>query len=585
MIREFTRRLAERNVDAAQWRTRRWLFVPYDQLSDAIGPLAREPAESLGIVLVENPWKAARRPYHRQKLALVLANLRHFALEQAARGVAVAHLVVQGPYREALGPFARAHGPLRMMEAAERELRVDLAPLIADGLLEVLPHEGWLTTTAQFAASQHQGPPWRMDAFYRQVRRELRVLMDDGNDGSGRAAAAKPRGGRWSFDADNRKPWRGSPAAPEPPRFEPDAVTREVGTLVTARFARHPGTLELDALPATRADAHRMARWAMDRCLVHFGPYEDAMSSATSGLFHTRLSPLVNLHRVLPRDLLRAALRSTAPLPSLEGYVRQNLGWREYLHHVHVLTDGFRSLPAGWPQPPVAAVPGDGGYAAWAGTPWTLGPDAGDVDGGACPSHLGAATPLPPAWWGRPSGLACLDHVVAGVWREAWSHHITRLMVLSNLALLLDVDPRQLTDWFWVAYQDAYDWVVEPNVLGMGAHAMGELFMTKPYIAGAAYIDRMSDYCGRCRFDPKRDCPVTPLYWAFLDRHRDRLAGNPRLRGPLQAAAARSDAQRAADRRVFMLAVRTLANGDALEPAAVAAAREPPPAQPPPHTA
>ena len=405
-----------------------------------------------------------------------------------------------------------------------------------------------------------------MDAFYRQVRRELQVLMD------GQRSTAKPLGGRWSFDTENRKPWRGSPPAPEPPRFEPDAVTREVGTLIEARFARHPGMLDLESLPATRDDAHRMARWAMDRCLVHFGPYEDAMSATASGLFHTRLSPLVNLHRVLPRDLLRAALRSDAPLPSLEGYVRQNLGWREYVHHVHVLTDGFRSLPEGWPPPPVAAVPGDGGYAGWAGAAWARGGDAGDVDGGACPSFLGGTTPLPPAWWGKPSGLACLDHVVADVWREAWSHHITRLMVLSNLATLLDVDARQLTDWFWVAYQDAYDWVVEPNVLGMGAHAMGDLFMTKPYIAGAAYIDRMSDYCGRCRFDPKRDCPITPLYWAFLDRQRERLGGNPRMGGPLQSAARRDETKRAADRRVFRLVVETLGRGEELSPQQVRAA-------------
>lgn len=568
-MRVFTRLLAERNVDPARWAGRRFVFVAYDQLSDAIGPLARAPADTLGIVLVENPWKAARRPYHRQKLALVLANLRHFALEQAARGVAVAHLVHDGPYRDALEPFARRHGRLVMMEAAEREMRADLAPLVATGLMEVLPHEGWLTTEAQFAASQAQGPPWRMDAFYRHVRRELGVLMEPAGAGGG-----KPRGGRWSFDADNRKPWRGAPPAPTPPRFAPDAVTREVGGLIEARFARHPGRLDLEALPATRADAHRMARWAIDHCLAHFGPYEDAMSAASSGLFHTRLSPLVNLHRVLPRDLLRAALQRAGdtPLASIEGYVRQKLGWREYMHHVHVLTDGFRSVPAGWPQPPVAPVPGDGGYAAWAGRAWQRGTDAGDVDGGARPSHLGGTTPLPPAWWGRPSGLACLDQVVADVWREAWSHHITRLMVLSNLATLLDVDARQLTDWFWVAYQDAYDWVVEPNVLGMGAHAMGDLFMTKPYVASAAYIDRMSDFCGRCRFDPKRDCPVTPLYWAFLDRQRERLQGNPRLRGPLQAAAARSDDQRAADRRVFRLAVDTLGRGEALTPAAVAAA-------------
>ena len=141
------------------------------------------------------------------------------------------------------------------------------------------------------------------------------------------------------------------------------------------------------------------------------------------------------------------------------------------------------------------------------------------------PNHLEARDPLPPAFWGEPSGLHCLDHVVSDVWETGYGHHITRLMVLSNLATLLGVDPEALSDWFWIAYVDAYDWVVEPNVLGMGTYALGDLFVTKPYVSGAAYIHRMSDYCDGCAFDPKSSCPITPLYWDFLARHRDRLAG------------------------------------------------------------
>ena len=146
---------------------------------------------------------------------------------------------------------------------------------------------------------------------------------------------------------------------------------------------------------------------------------------------------------------------------------------------------------------------------------------------------LGCDTPLPPAYWGEQSGLACLDTVVSDVWAEGYSHHITRLMILSNLATLLDVRPRELTDWFWVAYTDAYDWVVEPNVLGMGTYALGGLMTTKPYVSGAAYINRMSDYCGLCAFNPKTDCPFASLYWAFLARHEAVLKSNPRLRMPM----------------------------------------------------
>ncbi len=554
----FAAALAERQPDPAG---RRWLFVPYDQLSDGIGPLAREAPEELGIVLVENPWKAARRPYHRQKLALVLSNLRHFALEQAARGVAVRHLVARGPYREALAPLIAELGPLELMRPAERELRADLAPLVAGGGLVELAHEGWLTTPEDFRAAQPAGPPWRMDVFYRFVRRRSGVLME----------GSRPVGGAFSFDAANRRPWPGEPPAPAPPAFRPDEVTLEVAELVERGFPDHPGAVDPASLPATRADAEALWAWARGSCLPSFGPFEDAMSRASSGLFHTRISGLLNLHRLLPATVVREAAELDVPLASKEGFIRQVLGWREFVHHAHETTDGFRVLPAG--APPLAAVPGDGGWARWSGRPW---PAAGDgPDGGACPSFLDAARPLPPCFWpGRPSGLACLDRVVEEVWREGWSHHITRLMVLANLATLLAASPRELCDWFWVAYSDAYDWVVEPNVLAMGSFAVGPLMTTKPYVSGAAYLDRMSDYCAACAFEPRSSCPITPLYWAFLERSRDRLAANPRLRVILSASARRPAASRRRDRAVFEWASAELGGGGRLTPEAAPADEE-----------
>ncbi len=519
----FAQRLAHGQPPAADGR--RWLYVPYDQLSGHLGPLSREPARALGIVLVENPWKAARRPYHTQKLALVLANQRHFALEQAARGVAVRYVVAQGPYGTALEPLIAELGRLRMMEPAERELRADLQPLVESGAIEVLPHEGWLTSTEQFRTSQ-PGPPWRMDAFYRVVRRATGVLMERG----------KPIGGKFSFDTENRRAWRGEPAAPTPPAFEPDPVTQEACDLVERRFAGHPGRLAAGSLPATAGDAARLWAWAIEHCLPQFGPFEDAMSRASTSLFHTRISSLLNLHRLLPRDVVRDVERLPIPLASREGFIRQVLGWREFVRHVHRETDGFRHLP-GEPSPSTG-------------------------EAGARPSALGADAPLPSAFWGRPSGLACLDHVVREVWDEGYSHHITRLMVLSNIATLLDVSPRELTDWFWAAYTDAYDWVVEPNVLGMGTFAVGDLMTTKPYVAGAAYLARMSDYCDGCTFDPARTCPLTRLYWAFLDRHAAVLRDNPRLRIVMAAARKRPADDRARDRQVFEWVRRTLQEGN-----------------------
>ncbi len=549
-VKTFLRALAERNTDPSR---RRWLYVPYDQLSDAIGPLAREAPETLGIVLIEAPQKASRRPYHKQKLAFVLANQRHFALEQAARGVAVRYTLSQGGYADTLAPLATELGPLRVMEPAERELRAELAPLVRDGRLDVLPHEGWLSTRADFIAGVGSDPPWRMDAFYRQVRRRSGLLMD---------AQGEPEGGQFSFDAENRRPWPGTPAAPTPPRFVPDAITQEVGALIAQRFADHPGTLELETIPASAADAKRLWAWALDSCLPHFGPFEDAMSTRSSGLFHTRISALLNVHRLLPQCVVTDVARAALPLASREGFVRQILGWREFVRHVHAETDGLRRLP----EPRNAAAKRRAASAAPAPR---IAVGADFADGGARPSALEAHEPLPPAFWGTPSGLHCLDTVVTDVWREGYGHHITRLMVLANLGTLLGIEPRALTDWFWIAYADAYDWVVEPNVLGMGTFATGELMTTKPYVSGAAYLARMGDYCAGCAFDPARTCPITRLYWAFLGRNAETLRRNPRVAGPVSAALRRSDAERTEDRRVLTVVRDTLARGEALTPASL----------------
>ncbi|MCA8966403.1 MAG: cryptochrome/photolyase family protein [Planctomycetes bacterium] len=514
----FARELRARNP--RRLTGRRWLYVPYDQLHDGVGPLAHEPAAELGIVLVESRAKARRRPYHRQKLALVLTNMRHFALEQAERGVAVRYVAGDVGYADALAPLARELGALRVQRPAERELRAELAPLFASGALVEVPHEGWLSTAADFAALGP--PPWRMDAFYRGVRRRTGVLM----------RAGKPVGGKFSFDAENRKPWRGTPAAPDEPTFAVDAVTREVCDLVLRDFAEHPGELRPEHLPATRADAEQLWDRALRECLPHFGPFEDAMSTRSSGLFHTRVSPLLNLHRLLPARVVEDVLAAELPLASVEGFVRQVLGWREFVRHVHEATDGLR----------------------------TVGSERLDTD------VLDAAMDLPPAFWGTASGLACLDRVVADVWREGYSHHITRLMVLGNLATLLGVSPRQLADWFWVAYVDAFDWVVEPNVLAMATYAVGDLMTTKPYVAGSAYLNRMGDHCRSCAFDPKTTCPVTRLYWNFLAEHRDRLDGNPRLAMPLRSLDKRAAGERTRDAAVAARVRAALARGELVAP-------------------
>jgi len=500
---------------------RRWLYVPADQLTDRVGPLATEPPGELGIVLLETLWRPRPRVDHKQKLALALASLRHFALEQARRGVAIRYEVGDAPYAELLEPVARELGGLRMMEAAEYEMRESLEPLVQSGLIEVLPNETWMTSRAQFVETFAESGRWRMDAFYRRVRRDSGILMESG----------KPVGGRFSFDPENRRRWSGEPPAPEPPRFPVDAIKREVADLIDGSLGHHPGRLDPARLPATRADAETLWSWALEACLPCFGPFEDAMSVDSRNLFHTRVSALLNNGRLLARRLVEDVLALDIPIASQEGFIRQVMGWREFMRHVHAETDGFRRLPSH-----------------------------------GQPNALGAREPLPPAYWGTPSGLFCLDRVVEDVWETGYGHHITRLMVLSNLATLLAVDPRELTDWFWVAYVDAYDWVVEPNVLGMGTFALGDLFMTKPYVSGAAYIHRMSDYCDSCRFSPKKDCPITDLYWDFLARHEKALEGNPRMAMPLRSLARRSEERRKRDRATRLWAQRTLTEGRRLSP-------------------
>lgn len=532
------RLLAELRTLARDERGRSFVYVPYDQLSDAIGPLRDLPPERAGILLVEDPAKAARRPYHKQKLALVLANMRHFALEQARRGVAVRYVVAEAGYAEAVRRAAAEVGPLVCMEPAERELRRDLAPAVDTGALRVVPHDGWLTTRDDFLAATGGRPPYRMDAFYRYVRRKTGILVQGG----------KPEGGRWSFDTDNRLPFRGDPPAPTPPSFEPDPITEEVFSLVARRYAHHPGRLDPRALPATKADAEALWAFARRAALPHFGPFEDAMSRASTTLFHTRISPLLHLYRLLPARIVREAVDSPIPMGSKEGFVRQILGWREFVRHVHHETDGFRVLPGPENRAPV------------------------DIEAPAAPDELGANVPLPACFWegGPRSGLSCLDRVIGDVWREGYSHHITRLMILSNIATLLGLSPRELTDWFWVAYTDAYDWVVEPNVLGMGTFAAGDIMTTKPYVSGAAYVDRMSDYCDACAFDPKKTCPLTALYWDFLARNEPTLQKNPRMLVPLKALARRPSARREEDRRVREVVLATLAQGEVLTPARLA---------------
>ena len=532
---------------------RTWVFVAPDQLHAQLGALkGRDPAVT-GVVLLESRAWLSRRPYHCMRVANILLNQRCFAVELAQAGYAVDYHIEDASLVELLRVACDTHGAMLATEWAEREMRAELQPLVQSGALRVVPHDGWLTNHADFKGCR-RGAQWSMDAFYRTVRKRTGILMQP--DGS-------PEGGQFSFDVDNRKPWKGTPEAPVAPRFAQTALRAELQRWIESTFAHHPGQLDLAALAGTHAECEAMWTWARRHCLANFGPYEDAMSVRSTGLFHSRMSPLMNIGRMPARQMVQDVQAMELPIASKEGFIRQVLGWREFVRWVHAETDGFRDA---WP---VAPAPGDGGFNAWSGAPWPApAPAPAGVDGGAQPQTLGADTPLPPAFWGTESGMHCLDRVVADVWREGWSHHITRLMVLGNLATLLDVQPRALADWFWVAYMDAWDWVVEPNVLAMATYATGGVMTTKPYVAGSAYIDRMSDYCEGCAFKPDRDCPITPMYWAFLGRNAERLQGNARMKLVMAAWRKRSVEQKARDQATFVHVRDVLVKGQRLVPQA-----------------
>jgi deoxyribodipyrimidine photolyase-related protein len=515
---------------------RRWIFVPYDRFTDRTGPLTEQSAGETGVVLVESAAKALRRPYHKKKLVLLISNMRHFALEQAARGCKVIYHLSEQSHAQALLHLQRELPlpELTMMRPAERELRLDLEAAIVDGLkINLVPDTTWLSTTEDFLdvfGPYKPGRSYVMDRFYRAQRQKTGILMVHG----------KPRDGKFSFDAENRRPYKGQPPVPRPPIFPPDEVTQEVIAMVEQKYPHHFGTTEQFDSPTTQEEADLAWVFALRHLLPHFGPYEDAMRDDELQLFHGRLSGLINLGRLLPAQLIAdveaACDEGRIPLASAEGFIRQLLGWREFMRHLHQQTDGYRLLADTVPQEnrrhseraqrdeesphlPRSAASTSDPYA------------------GATPSALSASLPLPAAYWGVKSGMHCLDTVVAQVIDEGWSHHITRLMVLSNLATLCGFSPRQLTDWFWIAYIDAYDWVVETNVLGMATYADGGLTATKPYVSGAAYIHKMSNFCGHCQFDPKRStgpgsCPFTALYWTFLERNEAVLGNNFRLQMP-----------------------------------------------------
>jgi deoxyribodipyrimidine photolyase-related protein len=468
-----------------------------DQLTPQLASLAAADRARTVVLMAEVAEEAAYVPHHKQKLALVFAAMRHFADALRAEGWTV-------DYRRLDDPDTPPSLTAALEDAAARHRATEIVAVLAAEHRLVAEQRRWsvrlglpvtLLEDDRFLVAQSDFERWaagrktlRMEDFYRWQRRETGILM----------AGDTPVGGQWNFDRDNRKALPAGHRAPAPPGFAPDATTRDVLAMVAQRFPDNFGSLESFAWPVTRAQAlAALEAFVADR-LVHFGDYQDALADDNATLHHSLLSPAINLGLLSAREAIDAAvaaLEQGAPLNAVEGFVRQLLGWREYVRLIY-----FREGPA------------------------YLGQNA-----------LDARRPLPRIYWQGNSGMRCFDRAFEATRDLAYAHHIQRLMVLGNFALLAGVNPAEVQHWYLLVYADAYEWVEAPNVVGMALFADGGLLASKPYAAGGAYIDRMGDHCRHCRYDVKQRtgaqaCPFNSLYWAFIARHRARLQHNHRMR-------------------------------------------------------
>lgn len=474
----------------------RLILVLGDQLSlDSPALRDADPATD-AVWMAEVAEESTKVWSSKTRTALFLTAMRHFRAELRALGWRVDYheLGAHTGFASALKASAHRLRPARlvMTHAGEHGVQAALEHAAAAlGLpLEVLEDTHFLCSRAEFARHARGRKLLRMEFFYREMRQKTGALME----------GAKPAGGAWNFDAENRASFgKEGPGLRVPPRrFEPDAITREVLALVNERFADHPGSLEDFDWPVTAAQARLALEDFITHRLADFGRYQDAMWQGEPWLYHSRLSAALNLKLLDPRAVIAAAEREwregRAPLPSVEGFIRQILGWREYVRGIY-----------------------------WLHMPGYLERNA-----------MGARLPLPPFYWTGETDMACLREVIHQTLRLGYAHHIQRLMVTGLFALLFGSDPRRVHEWYLAVYVDAVEWVELPNTLGMSQYADGGVMASKPYIASGKYIQRMSNHCAGCPHDPAqatgpRACPFTTLYWDYLLRHEAALARNPRM--------------------------------------------------------
>jgi len=468
-----------------------------DQLSFDLASLVDVNLSGDVVLMCEVMGEVTYVPHHKRKIVFILSAMRHFAEMLRARGIDVDYVRLDDPANSGSfsGELARAikrHSAERLVVTAPGEYRV-LEQMrqweTAFGIgVEIREDDRFLCPAGVFDRWAEGRKQLRMDFFYREMRRMHDVLMD----GSG------PAGGKWNYDAENRAAPDPSRQVPEPIHFAPDTVTKDVLALVAEKCSGHFGSLEGFGFAVTREQALAVLDDFIEARLPLFGTFQDAMIEGEPWMYHSHIGFYLNIGLLNPREVIAAAesayLRGAAPLNAVEGFIRQILGWREFVRGIY----------------------------------WLKMPDY------ASQNFLAARRPLPDFFWTAETELNCLRQVIVQTRDLAYAHHIQRLMVVGNFALLAGLDPMAVNQWYLIVYADAFEWVELPNVSGMVLFADGGYLASKPYAAGGAYINRMSNYCQNCRYKVAEKtgpdaCPFNYLYWDFLARNRDRLGNNARL--------------------------------------------------------
>lgn len=473
---------------------RRLGMVLGDQLSFDLSLFDTLDPACDAVLMAEVSEEAQYVPHHPQKIVLVFSAMRHFAAALEDRGWRVIYVRLDAPGNSGslVGELRRwgdtLGGPeLHVTECGE--WRVEEALRVSGLPLNWHADRRFLCSREAFARWAGNRRQLRMELFYHEMRKRTGLLLEP--DG-------QPLGGSWNFDADNRKALPKGVRGPFTARFGQDAITREVVTLVGARYGSHYGRLEGFDYPVNHAQAQALWQHFLDFSLPSFGDYQDAMAEGEPYLFHARISAALNIGlldlRQLCADVENAHRQGRVPLNAAEGFIRQLIGWREYVRGIYWLR-----------MPDYAAL-----------------------------NVFGNRRPLPAFYWTGRTEMRCMAQAIGQTLELGYAHHIQRLMVTGNFALLAGIAPAAICDWYLAVYLDAFEWVELPNTLGMVMHADGGYLGSKPYCASGRYIQRMSDHCASCRYRVDRAteddaCPFNSLYWHFLMRHRDRLGRNPRM--------------------------------------------------------